>query len=150
MSDWQYPVPDIDTPPALWPDLMTLAATVLGEAEGESYEGKVAVAHVVMNRARDPRWPDTPGAVCLQALQFSCWNLGRQRYPVMLAPKKRVGADTWADCMRAAFAAMAGFEPDPTHGANHYLAPDSLARLPSWADPARKVATIGGHDFYRL
>jgi spore germination cell wall hydrolase CwlJ-like protein len=150
MSEWQYPVPDPNLAPALWPDLMVLASTLLGEAEGEPYEGKVAVAHVIMNRARDKRWPDLPGMVCLQHLQFSCWNRGSPRYAAMLTPKKHVSAAVWADCFRAACAAMMGFEPDPTHGANHYLAPGSLEKLPSWADPARKVARIARHDFYRL
>lgn len=145
------PTPDPTLEPSEWPDLMTLTATILGEAEGESLLGKRAVAYVIMNRAADARWPDTPGDVCLQRLQFSCWNAGSPRVPKMLNPR-RTGVDrkVWDDCFRAAVEALFKLEPDPTGSANHYLAPGSLKILPMWAQPERVVARIGAHHFYRL
>lgn len=150
MTRWRYPVPPLGVEPDDWPDLLVVAATVLGEAEGENLTGKRAVAYVVLNRAADSRWPDSPREVCLQRLQFSCWNVGSPRIPVMLAPQGRVSEQVWSDCFRAAIEAMFGIEPDPTGGANHYLAPRSLKSLPAWATTDKLVAKLGAHQFYRL
>ena len=53
------------------PDRDLLAALIHAEARGESFEGQVAVATVVLNRVADPRWPDTVEAVVLQPGQFA-------------------------------------------------------------------------------
>lgn len=127
-----------------------MASCVLGEAEGEDLVGKRAVAYVIMNRAEDRRWPDDPAEVCLQKLQFSCWNVGSPRIPAMFRPQGHVAEQIWNDCFRAAFEAMFKLEPDPSMGANHYLAPRSLKKLPSWAVPAKQVAKLGDHVFYLL
>lgn len=151
MTHWMTPTPDPTLEPSKWPDMLTVAATVLGEAEGESLYGKRAVAYVIMNRAADARWPDTPGDVCLQRLQFSCWNTGSPRVPKMMNPRRTgVGSKVWDDCFRATVEAMYKLEPDPVNGANHYLAPGSLKVLPIWAKPEKIVAKIERHWFYRL
>jgi len=147
---WWAPTPDSSETPELWPDLVTLAATVLGEAEGESYIGKLAVAWVVMNRVADSRWPDEPGAVCLQKLQFSCWNVGSSRLHSMFNPRKTIKERLWNDCFKAAMGAVFGLDPDPTSGANHYLAPKSLKFMPRWYDASKVVAKIDNHEFLFL
>lgn len=150
-SDWWLPTPDSSLSPRDWPGLLVMAATVLGEAEGESFAGKCAVARVIVNRARDKRWPDTPEEVCLQRLQFSCWNAGSPRIPVMTNPRAHgVKESTWTECIRASLEAMWNIGMDQTNGANHYLAPSSLEHLPSWATAGRQVAKIGNHTFYLL
>ncbi len=53
-------------------DLMLLSKLVAGEARGESYEGQVAVAAVVINRVLDPRFPDTIEEVIYQKCFLSC------------------------------------------------------------------------------
>ncbi|HSO43463.1 MAG TPA: cell wall hydrolase, partial [Rhodospirillales bacterium] len=51
-----------------------LAATIWGEARGESEEGKLAVASVIANRATRPGWWGRDiRSVCLATAQFSCW-----------------------------------------------------------------------------
>ena len=58
----------------------TLARTIFGEARGEPYLGKVAVANVVMNRVAlaDQHPPFGLGSAAYRmyerAWQFSCWN----------------------------------------------------------------------------
>lgn len=150
MTRWRCPVPEAARDPRIWSPLVVLAATVLGEAEGEDEIGKRAVAYVVMNRAADSRWPDDPAEVCLQKLQFSCWNVGSPRIPTMFRPQGHVTEEVWNACFRVALEAMFKLEPDPSMGANHYLAPKSLAKLPSWAVPDKLVAQLGRHSFYRL
>ncbi|MFG6149377.1 cell wall hydrolase [Halobacillus sp. B23F22_1] len=48
-----------------------LARLIEAEAEGESYEGKVAVATVVLNRVESDRFPDTIHNVIHDGYQFS-------------------------------------------------------------------------------
>lgn len=50
------------------------------EARGESYEGKVAVASVVMNRVESSRFPNTVCGVVKQRKQFSWYPRQRLRY----------------------------------------------------------------------
>ena len=54
--------------------LRAMAATVWGEARGEPFEGKVAVAWVIINRSRKPGWwGEDIRSVCSARWQFSCW-----------------------------------------------------------------------------
>src|SRR3990167_7135838 len=46
--------------------------TIAMEAEGEPFEGKLAVAHVIMNRVN--KWKKSVADVCLKGFQFSAWN----------------------------------------------------------------------------
>lgn len=56
-------------------ELLLLRKIVMAEAEGEPYEGKVAVANVVLNRLRSANYPDTIKEVIYQKSQFSpVWN----------------------------------------------------------------------------
>ena len=52
-----------------------IAITILAEARGEGEKGMYAVAAVIAQRSNERKI--TPSNVCLQRLQFSCWN-GKQ------------------------------------------------------------------------
>lgn len=58
-------------------DLSMLAALIQCEAGGESYEGKLAVGSVVMNRVSSSRFPNTVAGVIYQGGQFSPVASGR-------------------------------------------------------------------------
>ncbi|WP_106766813.1 cell wall hydrolase [Paenibacillus faecalis] len=58
-------------------ELLLLQKIVMAEAEGEPYEGKVAVANVVLNRLRSANFPDTITDVIYQKHQFSPVGNGR-------------------------------------------------------------------------
>src|SRR5690606_17407742 len=113
-----------------------------GEALVCSFEGKVAVAAVVLNRVRDSRWPNTIPGVAHQPLQFSCYNRNfRQQLYYGPVPE---------ECFRAARAALAG--QDPTGGATHYYNPYLVQ--PDWARRLTLTRRIGTnrndtHVFYR-
>lgn len=57
-------------------DLKLLACLVHSEAGTQSYEGKLAVANVVLNRMKSSRYPDTIAAVIYQDGQFSVAKSG--------------------------------------------------------------------------
>jgi N-acetylmuramoyl-L-alanine amidase len=129
-------------------DKVIAGRTLYGEARGEPREGKVACAWVMLNRVRDPRWPDTWAEVCLQRLQFSCWW---ERGSNLDATMRASDADV-ETCMQIAGGVMAGLHPDPTGGANHYLT-EAIARSdrrPSWFRWDRVKARHGAHLFVRL
>lgn len=58
-------------------DAAMLAALIQCEAGGESYEGKLAVGSVVMNRVRSSHFPNTVAGVIYQSGQFSPVASGR-------------------------------------------------------------------------
>lgn len=58
-------------------DLSMLAALIQCEAGGESYEGKLAVGSVVMNRVNSSHFPNTVAGVIYQSGQFSPVASGR-------------------------------------------------------------------------
>lgn len=58
-------------------DVEALARIVYWEARGESEEGQLAVANVVVNRMNDERWPDTIESVIAQKSQFTPYSSSR-------------------------------------------------------------------------
>ncbi|MCO5166391.1 MAG: cell wall hydrolase [Planctomycetes bacterium] len=123
-------------------EIEIMARIIKGEALQCSFEGKVAVGAVILNRVRDRRWPNTIRGVAHQPYQFSCYNANvRNRLYWGPVPQS---------CFDAARAALAG--QDPSLGATHYFNP-YLVR-PSWARSLRFIKRIGTnrtntHDFYR-
>jgi spore germination cell wall hydrolase CwlJ-like protein len=123
-------------------DIYFVALTVMAEAEGESYRGKVGVAAVIYNRARNPRWWGvTIIDACLTSKQFSAWNDNNPR-------RNRIGEwnlndKVFRECMRAAIEA---YDSDPTGGADHYFVHDEV--MPEWAKDL-PVKKIDRHSFIR-
>lgn len=118
--------------------------TIWMEARGEPYEGKLAVAHVIINRAMAMRgrW-NTLAQVCLDPYQFSGW---RRADPNLLPALNLRPEDLRAqDCLRAFREAIAS-PHDPTFGAKHYFNP-KLAN-PPWAIGEVPCYTCGNHVFY--
>lgn len=125
-------------------EIYFLALTVKQEAEGESSEGKLAVAYTIMNRG---------GSVidtCLRAYQFSCWNT---ESPTRMRIDD-IPDSVWRACYRAACSAYFGLQPDPTNGATHYLNEEltQVSRggtLPKWFYEMEVTVKIGLHTFLK-
>jgi spore germination cell wall hydrolase CwlJ-like protein len=121
-----------------------LALNIYFEARGEPELGKIAVAHVVLNRVADRRFPSTVcdvvrqgGEQDLYRCQFSWWCDG-------LSDKPR-DARAWEAAKLVAHKVYWGFSPDPTDGALWYHA-DSVS--PSWGKAFILGPKIGQHLFY--
>lgn len=121
-----------------------LARNIYFEARLEPEDGRRAVAHVVMNRAADARWPDSPCAVVTQGhpeagalCQFSWYCNGHSNRP-------RRG-EGWRDAKRLAHRVYWGRSQDPTGGALWYHA--DYVR-PAWRHGLRRGRQIGRHIFY--
>ncbi len=138
----------IDPPPPTVADvgeeLDCLARNVYFEARGEPDEGKAAVAHVVMNRAANKRFPDTVcevirqgGAQKLHKCQFSWWCDGLSDEPT--------NKPAWLKSQDVAGQVYWGRSDDPTVGALWYHA--AKAR-PIWRKALIRGPRIGDHIFY--
>lgn len=112
-------------------DLTLLAHCIHGEARGEPYIGKVAVAAVVLNRVRSPSFPNTISGVIYQKDAFTCVNDGQ----LYLTPDE--------DAYRAARDALNGW--DPTYGCLYYYNPSTAVSAWIWTREVR--LTIGRHAF---
>ena len=154
--------PDPNKPVAEQDDVVLLALTVLGEAEGEPDLGKYAVAWVVKNRMLLKK--KGVREVVMAPWQFSCWNLGEPRRAFLedtaLKAAKNLPMAVWAACVRASHEVLDGLADDPVGGATHYCTnalwgnDDSDRRRPRWFSrqeiaSGRTVETtrIGGHTF---
>ncbi len=142
-----FELPDPNVPPETWKPRLVVAATVYGEARGESDLGKLAVAFVIANRVRRPSWWGKDWTtVCLKPFQFSCWNRDDRNRAAILGPKP---VDVWRRCLEAADLAMLGATRDPTAGATHYFAPAVTKTPPAWAAQMVQTLVVGKHVFLR-
>jgi spore germination cell wall hydrolase CwlJ-like protein len=121
----------------------------MGEARGESDQGKVAVGWVILNRAKSGKWFGGGGdiyAVCRKPYQFSCWNPGDPNRSIITSAK--AGDAVFDQCLAAAQRVLGGSAADPTGAATHYFA--NYISTPSWAKPpAILTVQIGVHKFYK-
>lgn len=112
-------------------EIYVLARLVHGEARGEPYLGKVAVAAVVLNRVRDAAFPNTISGVIFQSGAFDAVKDGQ----IWLTPG--------SDAIRAAHDALNGW--DPTNGCLYYYNPSTATNAWIWTREVR--LTIGDHAF---
>jgi hypothetical protein len=116
-----------------------LATAVYFEARGESVEGQLAVARVVMNRAASGKYPPDWCSVVKQPAQFSFVRHGQ-------FPWIDTASAAWARAQGVARLAMANAVPSVGTDVLWYHA-DYVA--PSWGHRLSFVEKIGAHIFYR-
>jgi len=127
-------------------ELECLALTIYFEARGEIDEGKLAVGHVVMNRAQHSLFPPNVCQVVRQGgdklryrCQFTWWCDGRSDQP-----RDR---EAWDKSRALARLIFWDYSLDPTAGALWYHA--DYVR-PSWQHDLTRGPKIGRHVFYGL
>ncbi len=108
-----------------------LGRLVHGEARGEPYVGKVAVAAVVLNRVKSPLFPNTIAGVIYQAGAFDAVSDGQ----INLTPDE--------DSLRAARDALNGW--DPSGGCLYYYNPATATN--GWIWSRQVQLSIGKHNF---
>jgi N-acetylmuramoyl-L-alanine amidase len=116
-----------------------LATAVYFEARGESLEGQLAVARVVLNRAASGRYPTSWCGVVKQPAQFSFVRHGQ-------FPGIDTGSAAWARAEGIARLATANVVPSVGGDVLWYHA-NYVA--PSWGRRLNMVEKIGAHIFYR-
>ncbi|WP_066639739.1 cell wall hydrolase [Desulfolucanica intricata] len=112
-------------------EVKLLARVVEGEAADEPYTGKVAVAAVILNRLKNPSFPNTLAGVIYQPGAFESVSNGQVNRPLTQQSIKAA---------RAAFNGM-----DPTGGALYFWNPAKPVNPWIWRKTI--VTTIGQHVF---
>ena len=115
-------------------DLFWLSRIIQAECGNQPLEGRMAVGNVVLNRVKNPAFPNTVKGVLSQKNQFTTWKNG--------ALAKRTPNAT---SVIAAKLVLDGGEVESTKGATFF---DSKSN--SWAARNKTcVAVIGHHKFYK-
>lgn len=112
-------------------DIQLMANAVHGEARGESYEGQVAVAAVILNRVNSPSFPNTVSGVIFEPGAFTAVADGQ----IWLTPNET--------SKKAVLDAINGW--DPTNSALYYFNPDTATSAWIWTRP--QIKRIGKHIF---
>jgi hypothetical protein len=118
-----------------------MAVAIYHEARGESLEGQLAVARVIMNRAASGKYPPSWCGTVKQPWQFSFVN-PRTGY----MPGVNASSAAWRKAQAITRLAIANVVPSLSHDVLWYHA-DYVA--PSWGRRLSRVSKIGTHIFYR-
>ena len=116
-----------------------IAVAVYHEARGESLEGQLAVAKVIMNRAASGDYPTSWCGVVKQPWQFSFVRSGR-------FPSVNQRSVEWRNALGVTRLAVANAVSSVPETCLWYHA-DYVA--PKWRNNLRRVEKIGTHIFYR-
>lgn len=116
-----------------------LASAVYFEARGETLDGQLAVADVVLNRVKSDKYPDTICEVVEQPWQFSFVNAtGR-------IPAANRASDAWKKAVAISEIALADLDQKVSEGVLWYHA-DYVA--PAWGPRLVREKKVGLHIFY--
>jgi len=168
---------DLNRKPLDNQQLFCMAQNIYFEARAEGEQGKQAIAHVVQNRIRDPKFPKTACGVIQEGRHVESW---RTRGVPDVQPQDRVyiprrnqcqfswycdglrdiiwvqlrdgtpieaNRQAWRDSVRIAAQVMQGQLKDNTGGALYYYAHNLV--YPSWADHKQQTRVIGDHTFLK-
>jgi hypothetical protein len=124
-------------------DLDCLTDAVYYEARGETKRGQQAVATVVLNRVKSPKFPKTVCGVVFQRASGGC------QFSFACDGSMRHGheADAWEEARRVASRALAGYVLRDVGSATHF---HTIDVDPDWGSKMLRVATVGLHVFYRF
>lgn len=112
-------------------EINLMANAVYGEARGEPYIGQVAVAAVILNRVKNPAFPNSPSGVIYEPGAFTAVSDGQ----IWLTPNETA--------KKAVRDAIAGW--DPSGGAIYYFNPNTATNSWIWSRP--QIKQIGKHIF---
>ena len=117
-------------------DIYLMSQVVYAESKGEPFDGKIAVASVILNRTTDSQFPDTIHGVITQKNAFSCVRNGK----IDVVPD--------GDSYNAVLKAIEGY--DPTDEALYFYNP-KIATC-SWMKGVEKTGEkiIGQHVFFNV
>ncbi len=114
-------------------DVYVLSKIIHGEARGETYLGQVAVGAVIVNRVKNPNFPNSVYGVVFEPGAFTAVSDG-QYY-----------TNPSSSAVKAAQSAINGW--DPSGGALYYWNPSTSTSRWIWS--RRIIARIGKHVFGR-
>lgn len=139
----------LDLPPVAFTKAqICLATAIYFEARGESREGQVAVAQVIINRLRSPFYPKNVCDVVYQGASARRYGGCQFSFACDLTADKVTEKEPWDEALVIAERVMNAQDWIPEVGnATHYHA--NYVR-PRWVRDMREKDKIGKHIFYRV
>lgn len=135
-----------------------MARLIFTEASGEPYSGQMAVAHVVMNRVKSPRYPHTICEVAkqnkLNKRKVRVWQFsGMNPHSPSFKRSNSVFNYTTTNAIdierrELAYEIAETVKTDLPPFAKTTLHYHALSVKPRWADTHKFVRRIDNHDFY--
>lgn len=129
-------------------ELQCMKRAIYEEARGESYDGKRAVANVIMNRVKHEDFPSTVCGVVYQRNRGTCqfsWVCKEPNFSSIRKPKnpnkKTVYNSEIEEIAKKAITAKR--RKDNTHGSLYFR----TKHVPGWMGSER-IKKIGNHYFY--
>lgn len=154
---------DVDTSKIDPSEAYCLAENIYYEARNEDIRGQFAVASVTINRANDPRFPNSICDVVKQTAisritkkvvcAFS-WYCENDRKGKEIPFRNKDGSinqqivDQFQVASIVAITALSGAAEDNTFGATHFYNP--AISSPPWANELKKTVSLGNHNFHKL
>ena len=137
-------------------DSEILFLTIVGEARSESVEGQIAVANVIVNRSKYRKLSIKD--VCLQRLQFSCWNEDDPNRQVLIEEAKKMligeySEESYKQIQWIVDGVVGDKINDNTRGRDHYMTTSlfNSNERPNWAKtPKNDPIKIGNHTFLNV
>lgn len=132
--------------------VLCMATNLYHEARGDGLASQIAVAQSVINRVKDPRYPNTVCEVVHQAQYYTKEKKVPKRnkcqYSWYCDGKSDVPQNTKVmdEMIQLAQTLLKDPHLDITEGSTHYHA---TFVTPYWASKMEYVTTIGSHKFYR-
>ena len=131
-----------------------MAQNIYFESANQSFAGRLAVAHVVINRVEDLQFPNSVCEVIYQAKTYVNWkgnevpirNQCQFSWYCDGLSDEPVDSKTWIKSLYIADLVLTGDYKDITEGALWYHA-DYI--YPYWADELEEVTQIDDHVFYK-
>lgn len=128
---------------------LCLAQAIYHEARGESKDGQLAVANVIINRAMSKKYPSSICGVVYQ-------NADKGRYKCQFTfacdGRSDMGSESgaWSRAIKLAETAFYDYQQGERPGVvpNSALYYHTTAVSPQWSHTYRRVAAIGSHVFY--
>lgn len=119
-------------------DIRILALNIYHEARGSTYEDKVAVAEVTMNRLRSKQYPNTMREVVYQHKQFS-WTFLKQNH----TPQE---LNAWKECLDIAHKVYLGGNTLLDKNVMHYVNSTIVNKI-KWTHGFKRRTVIGAHTY---
>lgn len=121
-------------------ELTCLAKNIAYEAGYESYEGKLAVATVTMNRVKNSRFPKSVCGVVYQRSKQGC------QFSWTCAPHKSLNGKVYSDAKKIARDVLTkNLRLVSIKNAIYF---HNTSITPNWSSFAKPVKQIGNHIFY--
>ena len=146
-------------------EIYCLAANSYFEARGEPFDGKIAVAQVVMNRVKSGKYPNTICGVITEGPVRESWKTKKD--PALPAEERKYYATrdrcqfswycdgksdlpknekSWAEIMQIARLFLKKTPSDITEGSLWY---HNTKVSPDWSNSLERVLIIEDHIFYK-